>query len=260
MRWFLVVALALGACGGDDDGTGARPDAGPDVIPKMRTTYVVSRIVVPADNTQLAASKFAFPGTQGMPVNKLGAVLQVMLDLLEGIPVQDMIDANLAAGAAAQALVFETDGPITGSDDQARGAWLPLADAGIDELSPTWPILIDDHGMITGTGTDTIDADVMVPVMATDPVHVAGVYQQIRGTADDAGFDGAIAGAITPEQLDADIVPGAAHLLDLAVQMGLPSAQQILDLLDGNADGRINAQDLLDSPLLDTLTTPDVDL
>lgn len=266
-RFLLLFALCGLGCGGDDAGGG--PDAGtPDADQRMRHSYQVTRLVLPADLAQLSQTRFEFPGTQGMPVNRLGSVLQVMLDLLEGMDVQAQIDANIMAGLAPQGFVLFADGDIAGTVTEAAGSWVAFAidtDGRVrlaegESLRQTWVDVSITAGELTGVGTAQAEATIRVPVQQGDPVLVPGVYQQIRGSIDAERFSGAISGAITEEDMHASITPVAANLLDLAVQMNLPKAQQILELLDTNADGRIAVDELIASPLLATLTEPDVDV
>ncbi|HUH01222.1 MAG TPA: hypothetical protein VML75_04455 [Kofleriaceae bacterium] len=277
------IALLIGvvshlvACGG---GGNTDPDARPraDATMQIERAYVVKRIVLASTVEQVEASQFVFPGS-GVPVNKVGALVQVMLGLLEGIPVQADLDANILAGLARQVAVIRS-APLDGFDDQVTGYLVNATDvddpadptndfngAGQFRLAagvatdPHWTTGSIDGGELVAHGNAESSITIEIPLFAEDPAAgVPGVYAQTRGTITEEGFVGAAASAITRAELEATVYPVTARLLTMGLQLPVARAEDISNLFDTNKDGMVTVEELIANPTMATLTSEDMDL
>jgi len=239
---------------------------------------VVDNITLPGTDEQVNASKFEFPGS-GIPVNKLGALLQVMLDMLEGIPVQDELDANILNGEGLQMGVFHL-ATIDGNDYGATAQYARLQDVD-DPADPSnnWDgegtfrllsgtELVDAYktgslvdGVFLGEGDDETDVPMLQPIVAgQEPYLSHGVHMKIRGTLDADEFDGVIGSVATPEEFINNVVPSGAYMMTRAIAEDAPGKADIKNLFDDNDDDVITEEELANSATIATLAQPDVDL
>jgi hypothetical protein len=273
----MVTMVGLAGCG--DDGGDANPDARRfDALDIQRSdrAYVVKRFVLPATMEDVDAGKFTFPGSNEIPVNKLGAITQVLIDLLEGLPVQQGIDDNFAAGQALQVIVINSGDP-TGYDDGVTGQFALAEDtdgdasnnfsgtaelriAAGEALDTKWVMGTLDAGELRATGTGMIDVTIQIPIFDGEaPLEVPGMYGQLRSTMTEDSLNGHAASAILPQEIYDHVYPVSARLLTQAIQMELPRADDIRGLFDANNDDEVTVQELIDNPTLASLTLPDVD-
>jgi len=271
-----VCVLGLGCGGGGDSEPDARP--GFDAANRTEYVYILKQVTLPATQADVDASKIEFPGS-GVPVNKLGAMLQVLVDLLEGIPVQEDLDANFLAGEALQVFMARS-ATLDGVDNGVTGHYAQVADVD-DPADPSnnWDgsgqfklragaefIQTIDEGTIdggdyTGVGNDEISFSVLLPLWAgEDPIGSEGTYPQIRATIDGDTMSGAIANAVTPEEFDASVLPLAARLLTQVLVEDKPRESDVDAMFDTNHDGEVTVEELRNSDTMATLGAPDVDL
>ncbi len=273
----VIFALVLGVgCGGGDSSPDARPSF--DAPNRSDFYFIVDKIVFPSTDEQVNASKFEFPGS-GIPVNKLGALLKVMLDMLEGIPVQAEMEANILNGEGLQMNVFHLVS-LTGNDEGGTAQYARVEDVD-DPPDPsnnwdgegTFRVLagteiIDAYktaslvdGQFLGIGDDETDVPMLQPVVAGEEPYMShGVHMMLRGTLDENGFDGAIGSAATPEEFIANVTPSGSRMMTRAIAEGTAGAQDIKNLFDENDDDVITEEELATSPTFATLSQPDIDL
>ena len=87
--------------------------------------------MLPASNEEAASAAFVFPG-RAIPVNKMGSLIVLLLGLLEGIPVQSDLDANMAAGNSLQILRVTVEELVTNATLQSLAS--PDVDLDGDEI------------------------------------------------------------------------------------------------------------------------------
>lgn len=280
-RQIITIGAALScALLGCDGGSDATPDARPlaDAAMQSDRAYVVKRIVLASTADEVEASKFEFPGS-GIPVNKVGSLVQVMLGFLEGLPVQADLDANMLAGLARQVAVIRS-APLGGFDDQVTGYLVNVVD--VDEPADPandfdgagqfrlaagvsteahWTSGSVDNGMLVAHGDADTTITIEIPLFSDGAAAgVPGVYAQTRGTLTEDGYTGVAASAITRAQLEATVYPVTARLLTAGLQLPVAKAQDISNLFDTNMDGEVTVEELIASPTMATLTSEDMDL
>jgi hypothetical protein len=224
------------------------------------------------------ASKFEFPGS-GIPVNKLGALLGVMLDMLDPLPIQDELDANVLNGEGMQMGVFHLAGldvddyggtadyaQIEDVDDPAdpTNNWdgegtFRLASGTTVVLAYKTASLVD--GEFLGVGDDETDVPMLQPMVAGEPPYVShGVHNMLRGTLTEDEFVGALGSVATKQEFIDNVAPSGAYMMTRAIAEGTEGAQDIKNLFDENDDDIITVEEISTSATFDTLSTPDVDL
>ena len=216
------------------------------------------------------------PGS-GFPVNKLGALLQVMMGMLEGVPVQADLDANYLAGEALQVMVVRSAG-LT-SDDGVTGSYAEV-DAADDPVNAAnnwdgagqfnqrgdtykmiWNTGVLDSGELVANGDASILFTFLLPMFAGEtPTGSEGCYPVVRATITEDSLIGAAGNAVTPEEFEASVLPLAARLLTTAIVENKPGKAQIKSMFDDNDDDEVTATELAESDLMATLGMPDVDI
>jgi hypothetical protein len=271
-----VVALLACGCGG---GGGGAVDARGSYDAANRTdrVYVIKQVTLPATQEDVNASKFEMPGS-GFPVNKLGALLQVMMDMLEGVPVQADLDANYLAGEALQVMIVRSGG-LTGVDDGVTGYYAEVDDAddpanaannwaGEGEFTQRgdthkmiWTTGVIDNGELVASGDASILFTFLLPMFTGEtPTGSEGCFPVVRATITEDSLIGAAGNAVTPEEFEASVLPLAARLLTQAIVEDKPKKSQIKAMFDENDDDEVTALELAESDLMATLGMPDVDI
>lgn len=270
----LLSAIVLG-CGGGGDST---PDARGSYDAANRTDhfYVAIEVILPRTPEDVNASKFLFPGS-GIPVNKLGAMFQVMLDMLDPVPVQEELNANMLNGEALQVGVFRTAG--LDADNGATAMYVHVDDvddpadpsnnwdgegafrlAAGQTLTETYTAVLEG-GVIEAVGTSERIGTMTLPFFAgEEPVMSHGVHSVLRGTLTEDEFNGFIASAATPEQFIDNVVPSGARLMTRAIAEDVPMKADIKAYFDENDDDVITDTEMIESDIFATLSQPDIDL
>ncbi len=278
--WF--VALSTAACEGDSETQSATDvgDSGSDSDgePILRTerVYVVESIRFPRDRDDVFEMAFEYPGVEG-EVNRAGGLTTLLMDLTEGVPVEQHIADGFAAGRGLKAYSVES-GALDSADPSVtirsadvlydsdavespfeRDAMLRLAD-GKDLV-----VLGDSFDLrdeqLTGSGNagnrNTLSLEFLPEL---DPTTVGGVETRFRATIDEDTLV-AVEGALTtPEQFRAEVFPGIAAALTEVLRVEGPRAGQVDGLFDLDDDGVVTVEELEQSDQLATLIDPDVDL
>jgi len=271
----VVTTALLFGCGGG----ASTPDARGSFDAAIRTQrfYVAIDVVLPRTPEQVSATKYLFPGA-GIPVNKLGAMFQVMLDMLDPIPVQEELSANMLAGEGLQAAMFRAAG-LDANDHGVTGVYVHVVDADdppdpsnnwdgegtfrLDTgqtLDETYTAVLEG-GTIEAVGTDERIGTMALPFFSDEgPVISHGVHSVLRGTLTEDEFDGFIASAATPEQFIDNVVPSGARLMTRGIAEDVPKKADIKNFFDANDDDVVTEEELANSATFATLSQPDVDL
>jgi hypothetical protein len=276
--WLGASAWALAACGGGDAGPDATPPI--DARPIVRTdrAYCVSRIDLPHTPEDVEAQSFDFPGTS-RPVNKMGELTTVLLQLAEGLGVEDSVNDGVLSGETLYVYVVRS-GPLDEDDPAPTVSYAQVQDA--DEppdpsnnlggqgqmrvLDGTVIVpFIDDaslsDSMLEGEGDPTFS---FVSQMRFHPdarvAVTAGKWPKMRATFDADGVDVVVGSLVTIEELQAGLYPTIAETFTIGIQTGSPRAAEISGIYDLDMDGTVTTQELIDNDTMATLVQPDVDI
>lgn len=276
--WGLALVLSAAACGGGEGGPDARL-TGFDAPNRTDRYYVVQRFILPTTLEEVNDGKFEFPGS-GLPVNKMGALIQVQMDLLEGLPVQAEMDAAFAAGEARQLLGVRS-GPLELTDGGANGLYARVVDAD-DPVDPsndysgtaqfrlapgemvgnTWSGSVS-AGTVLGNGdiyADNAYAWALPLIAGEEPVLAIGRHGLSRATVTEDTMVGWGASGITRAEVDALVLPPTAALLTRGIAENVARKNDIKNLFDTNNDDIVTPAELIASPTMATLLQPDMDL
>lgn len=268
----MAFAVLVSGC---DGGGGGGPDARP--IEREDRDYVLSRQILPVTGDEALDAAFVLPGSDE-PVNSLGFLIVTLLDLLEGVPVQADLDANLQMGMSLQvarihstapdlddpgaemsfADVVDADEPADPGNDFGGSGQFRLA--GGAALEPYGDVTLDDS-VLEGGGDEETMVTFGLPLLPGGPVtRVTVNLPQIRVEMTEDGCQGAVGGAITEAVLHGDVYPPIATLMTRAITEQTPSAGTIMTLFDANGDSVVTSAELVASQTLISLTRPDVDV
>ena len=265
--WCSLVTLSIGCSEGP---TASAPDAsaGPDAAPIARIdrAYLVSSLQLPAMADAVQAAAFDYDGS-GRATNRLGGLITVLLDLLEGVPVQDTIDSSYADGDVMFVMALNS-GDLAEFDPAVTVQWghtENLAEAPSLANRELFAVVGDsyvvDANALEGAGIEDVSVSIALKLLPDEPPTImSGGFVHLRGSVDEEGFSFALGTVTTVEALHAELYPGIARVMTHALQIESPRAIQIAGLFDTNADGEVTVQELVESDQLATLVAPDVDL
>jgi hypothetical protein len=277
----ILVSVALsalaGACGdGGSDAADAAPELDARPIERTRRAYVLTRTLLPTNQDEVADASFDYPGTD-FPVNKMGGLTTVLLDLVPELDVQGNVDGGIQSGEVLGLWVIES-GPLDEDDPAPTAYFAQAVDADADptntltgtgqvRLAPgeqLVPIITDatlSGGMLVGHGdADTQYSFRLKLLPDTDPYDTWGYYGHLRVAITEAGFTGQASSAATPEDLHTYVYPGIADVLTRAIEQDVARATEIRGIFDDNSDDTVTVQELIDNDTMASLTQPDVDL
>jgi hypothetical protein len=298
-----TVSLSLAACGGGDDGGGGTPDATPStdapevIVPEGdHYQYVVSRLELPDSiNTQL---KLDIDGTG--PKNKLGAILAALAMNSGGsLDLQDSLDKSIRKGDITLLADFQTRDFASATKSGLRvylgeiGSPAACADPAVET---TCGKHLEGTGMFTiqaGAPTDSLVAGSVVGGRFTGGPGKLKLQLALEGSkidlnlinakaqivASPTGIDGAearsiVAGAITKEELDNNVIPAISTTIGSIVDRDCPgtvapdcgcpagsTGRVLAGLFDKMpADCAITTEEIKNSPFIKTLLGADLDL
>lgn len=276
----LVAVVFAGCGGGDADAADAAPAVDATPIVRTERAYVLAKITLPRTTEEVDAASFDFPGTD-FPVNKMGGLTSVLLDLVDPIPVQASVDGALEDGealhgwlvtsadldatdpavSAAFGYFEDVDEPADPTNNLSGSGQLRLA-AGTQRIE----VIRDGSlsgGELTGQGTEDPASrfSYWIKMHPEEPARgVPGVFGSVRLTITEDGFSGASASVITQDELHADIYPGIASLMTYAIAQDVPRAAEIKGIFDANGDSEVTVQELIENDTMASLARPDVDL
>ncbi len=295
--WFAVIGLAACSAAGDDDSLLAdaaapidagAPDAGrPDAQPPdlAHQQFVMNEIIIPTSATQAQQLALDLDGDpQGRPDNALGLVLSVLASQ-GGTDLQERTDDAIAAGeiihlldvdaVAPEVRVFlgiDGDVPPDPSDNFAGDE-----EMAVDPTAPLHPPMtatLSGGDLTAGPGAVTI----ALALGATGTVRLPLVGARITAVVESGAISqGRLGGAISPEDLDAIVLPAIIETMQAQIAadcMGTPPAccdegtegETLVDLFDDcsvgstTCDCAVSADELRDNDLISSLFAPDVDL
>lgn len=245
--------------------------------------YVVNTVDVPtsaAEATQLGLD-IDFDGT-GTVDNKLGEILAVLAGQGGNDP-QAFIDARLADGTILQLINIKA---TSLSDAMRVGFSLYVGEDADMPANPDDNFTGFEEFLISsGSPTDSLLAgnitaghvsgsDGSIPLLVTvsdqvDPVLLNLVGARVECDVDGTGvMNGKLAGGITKEQVQNDILPALHQSFSITVAADCTgttctpgsAGEDLLNLFDENADGEITLAELENNILLTNLLAPDMDL
>jgi hypothetical protein len=273
----LAAVLGSAACGGGD----GKPDARRidiDAPNRSQRAYLVKRTILPTSMALVDEAKFDYPGS-GIPVNKLGAMTKVLLDLMPELDIQGDLDDGYARGDVRQVIVFnsapldQNDGGVIGfvgyvvdADDpvDVSNDFEPMSQFRLEpgtELKQVYFSGSLADGVISTVGDADTAFILRMPFFAdSDPLEMPGVYAQIRLDITEDGATGEGGSAITLQQVQDVVFPMSARYLTEAIAADVARKDDIKNLFDENNDDVISLAEVRDSPTMATLAQPDMDL
>jgi hypothetical protein len=277
-----LLCIALLACGCGDGGeevADAAPSYDARQIVRTERAYILTKITLPTTVEEVEASSHMFPGTE-FPVNKMGGLTSVMLDLVKPIDPVATTQGALDDGTVLHAWIIDS-GPLDETDPGATADFAILED--VDDPADPSNNFSGTAQLRIAAGEQRVDAITAAELTGGEleghgdadsdswgyaikmhplepPLVIPGVYARIRVTIDESGFTGATASAMTTEQLHTVTYPAIAELLTYAVEQGVPRAAEITGIFDSNTDGVITTQELIENDTMASLSSPDVDL
>lgn len=279
-------ALGLAACGGgDDDGPGGgQGEVNPD---GTHNGYVLDSLVVPASNAQATSVAVDVDG-DGRKENALGNLLATLagfdLDLQSAVDEQlvqggviiladvQATDLSAATGVGLQVFLGENPDPAAcaSAEDTVCGGHL--------EGGASFDIGTDYDALVVGNivggqfegGPGEVTIELALAADSTVPVRLVGARVEM-GVSAGALTSGKMGGAIRSEDIDNELIPAVATLINNIVAECVPegencceadsSGEQVLTLFDADGDCEVTVEELLASDLVDgTIRNPDLDL
>ena len=256
-----------------------------DGPPANSRDTVMNSLTVPT--SQADAEKYAFDyDNDGTQDNQLGKVLAAIAGAISGLDLQQQLNKQLYNGSVVMLLrptakdfANDTATTIQGWTGKETSCCTPAppctkaqADSScfggsftfdIDTTSPTGSSLsgkIVSGQIEVGPG----EAEVLLPI-GNFPTKVKLKAARITGTiaADGTISDGVLTGAITKTELDANVVPSVAKVLNGELNEA-GTAQAVKDAIksvfDKDNDGQIATSEVADNALIKLLLAGDVDV
>jgi hypothetical protein len=222
----LVTALAAGACDFD--------------IPPAHT-YVVSRLAIPTTQAEAEAFGLDLDG-DGAVDNQLGAALAA----LPGVDLQPAVTGAVDRGEVILLLNLQTKSFASSGEARAEvklgdpATAMPQACAGPDDttcrrhlaggatfqISPRSP----DHAALVGQieggtfqgGPGEVSFELSLGGVVTVPIHLIGARARATGLGEDRIERAVIAGGITMERVDRELIPAIRDWIAALVRASCP--------------------------------------
>ena len=278
--------------GGGDKGKVTK-DSGPpptalDCKGNKCTEFVLDRILMATTNAD--AQKYAME-FGGKKYNALGNILSLLASQAPTLGIQDSIDGALCAGKTIVLLKVQakdmTSDPkakaqaFTGAeqvcckeDKTAKDSKKCCAEAkagcfngkgkfAVDKASPTDMLF---NGKI-GAGALSLGPAKMklkIPLTSAGTLDLTLKAVMIKGKASASGItEGVLSGAIPKSDLDTNVIPQVASMLDKTYQdkdTDKSTKDMIKQLFDIDGDGKITKAEVAGNPLIKTFLAGDVDV
>ena len=299
----LTVALGAVACSDDDvtptkdkgvpDQPTVTPDTGPppamDCTKNTCTDFVLDKIVMPLTSADAQKYSLVFKGKK---YNALGNILALLAQQAPNLGIQDSIDGALCGGstivlmkvqakdmtadpaAVAQALVGaektccttdkkDTDYTKKCCADAKKGCFGGTGEFCSAASSPTDMLF---KGKIAGGqatfGPSKMKLKIPLTSAGTLDLTLKNVFIEAKTTA--TGMtEGKLSGAIPKSDLDKNVIPQVASMLDKTYQDPSTDKQtkdMIKQLFDGDGDGKITTKEVSENALIKTFLAGDVDV
>ncbi|MCC6748996.1 MAG: hypothetical protein IT371_15155 [Deltaproteobacteria bacterium] len=250
---------------------------------------VLNRILLPSSPTE--AQKFAVDfNNDGTKDNALGSILSALSAVAKDLTLQASIDHNVNQGKALILLRLQAK-DFANAPSAAAQAWLGkqtacctstaageeskcadeaaktcFAGSGEFEIDPTAPKDALFGGSITSGAIKFGPAklNISLPITDAGTLTVSLQKAQFMGKFDGSKItEGVLAGGVTKADLDNNVIPTVATLLDKTAKDPKTSAttkNQILNLFDANKDGTITKDEVAKNDLIKTFLAGDVDV
>jgi hypothetical protein len=275
--------------GGTPKDTG--PKATIDCKANNCNTFAVSRILLPTTAQEAQNYGYDYDGNT-INDNALGSIISAVAAALgSGFEIQPTIDTAIYSGQALllfdvqnKALTTDPDAVLQahigaqqaccpgdeGDDAKCKAAATAaggcFGGSGVFAVSPTSPTDAIIKGKITGGEMDFGPAGlkIEIPLSATGTIAVNLKEARIKGKVDANGImSGIISGVIPKSDLDTNVVPAVATLLQDALDdpnVSADAKKQITGLFDTDKDGKITATEVAKNALIETFLAGDVDV
>ena len=283
-------ALGLAACGGGDDDGGN--GGGMTVDPAgTHNGYVLSSLTVPATNAQATAVAVDVDD-DGRVENALGNLLATLatfdLDIQTAVDEQivtggviiladvQATDLSQANGVGLQVFLGGSPNPMPCADDADTVCGGHLEGGASFSVTEDYDALVVGSivgGQFTG-GPGEVTIELALAEGSSVPVRLVGARVEMGVTAD-ALTSGKMGGAIRSEDVDNDLIPAVATLMNNIIAECEPpggdlccpqdsAGEQVLMLFNSEGNGgdcEITVAELLEDDLIDgTIRNPDLDL
>lgn len=270
---------------GNPSGDGSVPVTMDCSDPTKCKDFVLSDIKLPG--SQSDADKYGMDlDGDGSKDNALGSILSALVQISPSLNLQSAMDSALnqgstligvrvmggdfakAAKAAAQAWLLKAKACCTSKDDVAKCKTEAATTcfSGSVEFEKTDAA---NNAVFAGSITDgkgkfgPSTLKINLPLSA-GVIELNLVSAQFMGTFNGGKIEGGvIAGGITEDELNNQVIPNVAKLLDATIKDATVSADtktQIKNLFDTNKDGSISVDEVKNNSLIQTFLQPDVTL
>jgi hypothetical protein len=282
-------AMALAACGGDDDGDG---DGQMMVDPEgTHNTFVISELKIPSNANEATQLGLDIDGN-GQPDNALGGLLAALANQADLDLNGEVGDQILSGGIVLLADLQATD--LTNAT--GVGLQVFLGDAATADPAPctdpediatcgnhlegtgSFDVAMDYNALVVGSnvsgqftgGPGEITIELALAEGATVPIRLVGA-RATAGVSATALTSGKLGGALHEDDVDSDLIPAVADLIGTLLEACDPEAspccpegstgEQILTFFDDNSDCTVTEQELKENSLISsTIGNPDLDL
>lgn len=279
-----------GGGGNGSDGTVKKQKPAPLKCNNDCKSFVISEIKVPKDATQAKDFGVDFDNN-GTVDNALGSILSALAGVSKGLDIQATLSQTVNEGgtivlfkiqatdfsndpnAAAQAWLGEDKKccPNAGKDatkcatEAKTTCWSGSAEFTIASSSPkdaTFPGSISGGKIKFGPAELSLE----LPLTSAGAISLSLKQAQFTGTLSTDGktiTDGKLSGAITKSDLDNNVIPAVAKLLDSTIKgttVSDDTKKQIKNLFDKNSDGTITKEEVAGNDLIKTFLAGDVDI
>ncbi len=300
-----ALSLAAVACGGGgDDDVGGQPPVDPA---GTNTQYVMDVITLPTSTAEADRLGLNIDGDeQGRPDNALGSILSAVASQGGNIDLQASIDEQVQDGS----IILLANLKATSTSMAAgAGMWVFLGDsATVMPAACTDPLDLNTCGKhLDGNGQFTLDPQSPKDALITGPIiggkfnggpgkitidvslggsgsirmNLIGARIEVGSVTADGLASGKLGGAITKDELDNNVLPAMADVLQGTVDddctgvsegtcpgqtckpcgcMDGSGGRTMLDLFDDDDSCNIDTAELMASSLISSLLAPDVDL
>ncbi len=280
--------------GGGDKKVTPTPDQGPpptmDCTKNKCTDFVLNKIVMPLTSGDAQKYSLVFKGKK---YNALGNILALLAQQAPNLGIQDSIDGALCDGqtlvlmkvqakdmtsdkaAVAQALVGAEQKCCPKADKTAKDYTTKCcAEAKVGCFSGTGthcagkgtPTDMLFKGKITG-GSAKFGPSKMklkIPLTSAGTLDLTLKFVHIEAKTTASGMtEGLLSGAIPKSDLDKNVIPQVASMLNKTYQdkdTDKQTKDMIKQLFDGDGDGKITTKEVSENALIKTFLAGDVDV
>lgn len=265
---------AKGAAGSDLGGRADGRRSGRDAAATAGRDYVVDKLLLPQDVTRAKQYGVDLDGN-GTRDNALGSILAAMAGIGSGVDTQRGVTDAIASGKQLLLLRVASSGGATPARASVS-AWI-----GKDQPCPKLACFSGTHpfkpgpaypkpsvlrGTLAGVklrvGPGTLRLELALG--GSKPAVLTLLRAHLRGTVRDEQITGgSVAGALKRREVDSEVIPAVAGLLDRIYKDPTTSSTvhaQVGKLFDTNNDGTIAVAEVRNNDLIKTFLAGDVDV